>query len=130
MLPLVNGAQEIRDEVFAEGTFHAAYEPQRAIRTRRWKYIRRFDDRPTPVLANVDDGPAKDAWVAGGWADPPAGVARAPDPVDGRDRRSAARRAGRLAAGGRVHEPDQVSAREPTRVTPLIGRPVRRRGAA
>ena len=39
-----------RRDLFAEMTFHAAYEPQRAIRTRRWKYIRRFDGRRTPVL--------------------------------------------------------------------------------
>ena len=69
MLPLLRGAGEIREEVFAEGTYHAAYEPQRAIRTRRWKYIRRFDDRRTPVVVNTDDGPAKNAWLAAGWAE-------------------------------------------------------------
>ena len=63
-----------RDEVFAEVSYHAAYEPQRGVRTRRWKYIRRFDGRSRPVLPNCDDGPSKDVWVQGGWADvaPPA----------------------------------------------------------
>ena len=53
----------IHDEIFAEMTFHAAYEPQRAIRTERWKYIRRFDDYPHPVLANCDDSASKDLLV-------------------------------------------------------------------
>ena len=62
LLPLVHGeVDEIRDEVFAEVTYHAAYEPQRAVRTTRYKYMRRFDDEhPGRVLANVDDGLTKD----------------------------------------------------------------------
>ena len=59
----------VREEIFAEGTYHAAYEPQRAIRTDRWKYIRRFDARETPVRPNTDDGPAKDLWMRHGWAE-------------------------------------------------------------
>jgi arylsulfatase A-like enzyme len=44
LLPLIQGkTEQIRDEVFAEVTYHVAYEPQRAVRTQRWKYIRRFD---------------------------------------------------------------------------------------
>jgi arylsulfatase A-like enzyme len=50
-------------------TYHAAYEPQRSVRTGRWKYIRRFDDHPGPVLANCDDSASKEIWVAAGWAD-------------------------------------------------------------
>ncbi|MGD9573151.1 MAG: sulfatase [Thermoleophilia bacterium] len=67
LLPLMAGADAVRDQVFAEGTYHAAYEPQRAVRTARWKYIRRFDDRRGPVLPNVDDGPSKDLWLRYGW---------------------------------------------------------------
>ncbi|HEY3831151.1 MAG TPA: sulfatase [Acidimicrobiia bacterium] len=71
LAPLVRGeVDEIRDEVFAEVTFHAAYEPQRAIRTNRYKYMKHFDDsRPQRVLANVDDGLTKDTLLAAGWAD-------------------------------------------------------------
>ena len=69
LLPLVRGtATEINEAIFAEVTYHAAYEPQRAVRTQRWKYIRRFDDRRVPVLPNVDDSPSKDLWLAHGWS--------------------------------------------------------------
>jgi N-sulfoglucosamine sulfohydrolase len=70
LLPLVRReAQEIHDAVFAEVTFHAAYEPQRAIRTRRYKYIRRFENgHDGPVLANIDDSPSKDLLLAHGLA--------------------------------------------------------------
>jgi arylsulfatase A-like enzyme len=72
MLPLMRReVEQINDEVFAELTYHAAYEPQRAIRTQRWKYIRRFGDRELPVLANVDDGPSKELLIEAGWADRP-----------------------------------------------------------
>src|SRR5215203_4163746 len=70
LLPLVRReTDEVNDAIFAELTFHASYEPQRAIRTQRHKYIRRFGDRTTPVLPNVDDGPTKDLLVARGWAE-------------------------------------------------------------
>jgi arylsulfatase A-like enzyme len=68
LLPLVRGeAEEIHEEVFAEVTFHAAFEPKRAVRTRRWKYIRHYDDRGRPNLPNCDDSPSKDVWLAAGW---------------------------------------------------------------
>jgi arylsulfatase A-like enzyme len=70
LVPLVSGQEPpgTRSEIFSELTYHAAYEPQRAIRTDRYKYIRRFDDYPYPVLANCDDSPSKDAYIARGWA--------------------------------------------------------------
>ncbi len=147
MLPLLDGEEEIRDAVFAEGTYHAAYEPQRAIRTRRWKYVRRFGGRTAPVPANVDDSAAKDIWLAAGWT----GRAQAPeqlydlalDPDEGQNLAGVPELApvlrelrGRLTEwmaetddpllhgpvgappGAEYNEPDQVSAREPTRAAP------------
>jgi arylsulfatase A-like enzyme len=70
LLPLLWGhTPSVREEVFAGSTWHAAYEPQRAIRTGRHKFIRRWGDRRTPVLANTDDGPSKDLLLAAGWAE-------------------------------------------------------------
>jgi arylsulfatase A-like enzyme len=70
LMPLVNGGRgQLREEIFAGSTWHAAYEPQRCVRTTRHKYIRRYGDRRTPVLPNTDDGPSKDLLVASGWAE-------------------------------------------------------------
>ena len=96
LVPLVTGqVDKVRDEVFAEVTFHAAYEPQRAVRTDRYKYMRRFDDdHRGRVLANLDDGPTKDVVLAAGladldppvealydlWLDPAEGTNRVDDP--------------------------------------------------
>ncbi len=98
MMPLIRGeVAEIRDELFAEVSYHAAYEPMRAVRTQRWKYIRRFDERDRPILANCDPSPSKDVWLEAGWADQP--VAREQlydlvfDPNEARD-----------LAGGPAHE--------------------------
>jgi N-sulfoglucosamine sulfohydrolase len=67
-LPVLSGqAPEIHDEIFAEVNYHASYEPKRAVRTSRWKYIRRFGNRRTPVLPNCDDSPSKDLWLQAGW---------------------------------------------------------------
>jgi arylsulfatase A-like enzyme len=69
--PMMQGdVAGVRDAVFTELTYHAAYDPQRAIRTRRWKYIRFFDESyPYAVLPNVDDSPSKDAFVEAGWGE-------------------------------------------------------------
>ncbi|MBN1641048.1 MAG: sulfatase [Anaerolineae bacterium] len=75
LMPLIRDeATDVRNEVFTEVNYHAAYEPMRAIRTARWKYIRRYDDRSGPVLPNCDDSPSKSLWLDHGWAE------MAPDP--------------------------------------------------
>jgi arylsulfatase A-like enzyme len=70
LMPLVHGeVDRVNDEVFSEVTFHAAYEPQRAIRTDRWKYVRRYLDYDRVVLANCDDSASKQLLVEAGWGD-------------------------------------------------------------
>lgn len=70
LMPLIRRqATSVREQIFAEMTWHAAYEPQRAVRTERWKYIRRFSERRTPVLPNCDDSPSKDLLLRYGWAE-------------------------------------------------------------
>ena len=68
IMPLIQGeSEEIHDALFSEVTFHAAYEPQRAVRTQRWKYIRQFDHHLGPVLPNCDDSPSKQVLMQYGW---------------------------------------------------------------
>ncbi len=70
LLPLIRGeADRLRDQLFTEFTYHAAYEPQRAVRTDRWKYIRRFGSYPYTALANCDDSATKDVLVEAGWGE-------------------------------------------------------------
>lgn len=65
--PLVEGARaEVRTEVFAEVSYHAAYQPMRCIRTRTHKLIWHCEgDRAAPP-ANIDSGYLKaELWRAG-----------------------------------------------------------------
>jgi N-sulfoglucosamine sulfohydrolase len=67
LLPLVRGETDaIRAELFAEVTYHAAYEPQRVIRTDRYSLIRRFGSHSTPVLANIDESPSREVLLEAG----------------------------------------------------------------
>ena len=68
LMPLIRKKIErLHDELFFEINYHAAYEPMRSVRTRRWKYIKRFDERNRPVLPNCDDGDSKTLWMQSGW---------------------------------------------------------------
>ncbi len=70
LMPLIRGgAREIHEEIFAEVNYHAAYEPKRAVRTGRWKYIRHFDGRALPNLPNCDDSLSKTWWLENRWRD-------------------------------------------------------------
>ena len=69
ILPLVRGeVEQVNEAVFAEVSFHAAYDPRRCVRTTRWKYIRQFDERRRIALPNCDDSPSKAFLVEHGWA--------------------------------------------------------------
>ena len=68
LLPLIRDeTDEVNSTIFAEISYHVAYNPQRGIRTRQWKYIRRFGERNHPVLVNCDASPSKDLWLKNGW---------------------------------------------------------------
>jgi N-sulfoglucosamine sulfohydrolase len=70
VMPLIrNEKQEINELLFSQVNYHASYEPLRAIRTKRYKYIRRYGDRKGPVLPNCDDGSSKQYWIDNGWKD-------------------------------------------------------------
>jgi arylsulfatase A-like enzyme len=69
LMPLTRGEPCIRDTLFAEMTWHAAYEPQRAVRSERYKYVRRYGNRTRPVLVNCDDSPSKTVLIEHGWAE-------------------------------------------------------------
>lgn len=67
LMPLIRGeATEINQEIFSEVTYHATYQPMRAVRTLRYKYIRNYWKSQRPVLTNMDDGQSKDYMVAHG----------------------------------------------------------------
>jgi len=59
LVPLFNRERdEVRDHLFTQVIYHAAYEPQLAVRTHRHKYIRRFDlTHPYTALPNIDHSP-------------------------------------------------------------------------
>ncbi len=68
LLPWVCGDEgEIHDAVFTQVNYHGSYEPMRAVRTQRYKYIKRGSDRRHQVGSNCDAGPSKDVWVQNGW---------------------------------------------------------------
>jgi N-sulfoglucosamine sulfohydrolase len=68
IMPLMTGEKDdIRDELFSQVNYHASYEPVRAIRTKRYKYIKRYSEKLNPVLPNCDDGLTKQYWLDNGW---------------------------------------------------------------
>ncbi|MEM7030754.1 MAG: sulfatase [Chloroflexota bacterium] len=72
LLPLVEAPDATHhDHIFAEVNYHASYEPMRCVRTSRYKYIRRYDQRDQLVLPNVDDTPSKVFLLDQDWIDQP-----------------------------------------------------------
>ena len=68
LMPVIRGeAAEVNEAIFAEVNYHAIYEPMRAVRTKRWKYIRRYGDRLRAAPANCDDSLSKSVLLANGW---------------------------------------------------------------
>lgn len=58
-----------REEIYAEVNFHTSYEPQRCVRTQRYKYIRYFDETWKRYnLSNCDDSVVKSELMENGYA--------------------------------------------------------------
>ena len=71
IIPLIHGEEEIHQEIFAEVNYHCCYEPQRAVRTKRWKYIRRYDQATTLAMPNCDEGISKTYMIEHNWHQKP-----------------------------------------------------------
>lgn len=70
MIPLFEGMTDsIRDEIYSEVSYHAAYEPKRCIRTNRYKLIRHYDTHSKVVPANIDDSSPKSFLIDNGYLD-------------------------------------------------------------
>ncbi len=69
LLPMLHGDEEsVRDEVFSEVTYHAAYEPKRSVRTKRYRYVQRFDEQYDQYVApNTDAGQSKEFFKKLGY---------------------------------------------------------------
>lgn len=65
MLPLVRGeAERLHDYVFTEQTYHGGAEPLRAVRSQRYKLVRRTTT-PAPIMRH--DGPTTPLLEGIGW---------------------------------------------------------------
>ena len=68
LIPLLEGrTQRLRPYIFTESTFHAAYEPARAIRSSRYKLITYFGERRHLLMVNIDDSPSKRLFFQNGY---------------------------------------------------------------
>jgi len=68
LMPVLRGEmEEIRDEIFVELTYHAGYDPQRGIRTKRYKYIKNFEVRQFYFPPNVDPSFSKEYFKKLGY---------------------------------------------------------------
>jgi len=68
LTPLLRGeATRVNEQITAEINYHGAYDPQRCLRTERWKYIRLYYDGSRPGDMNCDGSPSKELWQAHDW---------------------------------------------------------------
>jgi N-sulfoglucosamine sulfohydrolase len=69
--PLLRGeADSLHEAVFGEVTYHGRYDPQRTVRTPRYRLVERFDDEPYPgqrIHDHTDEGPTRELWKRSGW---------------------------------------------------------------
>lgn len=70
LMPVLKGKEtEIHKCIYPELTFHAGYDPMRAIRTKNYKYIRCFEIRQFFYPVNVDNSFSKELFRNMGYFD-------------------------------------------------------------
>ncbi|APX31783.1 sulfatase [Brachybacterium sp. P6-10-X1] len=68
LLTLMDGSEgHLHDAVYAELNYHVDYQPQRCVRTDRYKYIRSFRQLDHRILEHTDEGASKQYLAARGW---------------------------------------------------------------
>lgn len=69
--PIFAGEEvEGNDAIFGEINFHTSYEPVRAVRTQRYKYIRYFDEEYLKInRSNIDNSSIKEFYAEHGLSD-------------------------------------------------------------
>jgi len=72
MVPLLEGASAIREEVFSEINWHGYPEPMRSVRTDRYRYVRRFLIRKPSD--NCDASVTRTLFRRRGWDEQPVAV--------------------------------------------------------
>ena len=55
--------------IFAESNYHVSYQPERCVRSERYKYIRSYEPREDIIYDHIDDGLSKQYLEQYGWRD-------------------------------------------------------------
>lgn len=76
LLPLMqceskDEVDEIHNAIFSSVNHHAATEPMRSVRTKRYKYIRRYKPLSYQIMPNCDNSLSKTELYEHGWRDRP-----------------------------------------------------------
>ncbi len=68
LIPLMEGKNnKVRNQIFAEVSYHVAYEPMRCIRTERYKLIQYFGGYERFMPSNTDNSPYKNMMINEGF---------------------------------------------------------------
>lgn len=65
---VIEDSKNINEELFFEMNFHTSFEPARAVRTKRYKYIEYLEDYEQFQLSNINDSKVKDFYIENGLA--------------------------------------------------------------
>lgn len=67
LVPLMEGdSAVVHSTLFSEQGWHEVADPQRSVRTERYRYVRRLETQG-PKLRNTDEGPAKNVLAPMDW---------------------------------------------------------------